>query len=223
MKTSFKNFALAGTILLVPMKSERAVISDFQPKKITKAESLLSTLKQSDEALAKWSNYTTDKIKEAEAKFALNFPRVPKPTRDLDVSKTRYFGSPEYLNFFLADGVMKGKGEHFCKAQKKHGINAAFLVSIANHESWYGKSDYARNRNNIAGMRNADGYIRFDSVDECIDKMAENLKTNYIDRGLKTISQINKKYAESTEWGDAIIKHMTPLYNNANCMIYNFK
>lgn len=223
MKTSYKNLALAGAILLVPMKSERVVISNFQPKKITKTESFINSVKQNDEALAKWADSFSNKMKETEAKFALNFPKVPKPTRDLDVSKTRYVGSPKYLDIFLAGGVMEGKGEQFCKAQEKYGINATFLVGIANHESWYGKSDYARNKNNIAGMRGANGYLSFDSVDECIDKMAENIKTKYIDCGLKTISQINKKYAESTEWSESVINHMTPLHNSSKCMIYNFK
>lgn len=39
------------------------------------------------------------------------------------------------------------------------------------------------------------GLMTFSSLEEGIDKMASNLKRNYIDKGLTTIEAIQKKYA----------------------------
>ncbi len=44
-------------------------------------------------------------------------------------------------------------------------------------------------------MKSGGGLMSFSSLEEGIDKMASNLKRNYIDKGLTTIEQIQKKYA----------------------------
>ena len=224
MKTSFRNIALVSTLLFVPLKSTTTV----QPAKhaVKKATSectyLLDLVKQRNEMTYDFISAPLAEFKAKEARKALNIIKMPKPTKDLDVSKTKFVGHPEFLNMFLS-GVLKGKGEKFIEAQEKHGINATFLVGIANLESGNGLSDFARNRNNIAGMRTAKGYMHFDSVDECIDKMAENLKRNYVEDGLTTISKIHKRYAEDPKWADVVVERMSPIYDASKCMIYDFE
>lgn len=44
-------------------------------------------------------------------------------------------------------------------------------------------------------MSTKGGLMTFSTLQEGIDKMASNLKRNYIDKGLTTIEQIQKKYA----------------------------
>ena len=230
-----KTGILAGTMVLSlngckkePMRfvNPNIIKSSLVQPKINRSDSIGLNLWETNSTTKVFEDFTKrglEQVKRADSIFMLNFPKLPKPSLNLNVAETKYVGSPKFLDIFLTGGVLEGKGEQFCKAQEKHGINATFLAGIANHESWYGKSDYAINRNNIAGMRGKNGYLTFKSIDECIDKMAENIKQNYINQGYKTIGQSNKKYAESTEWSDCIIRHITPLYNASKAMIYDFR
>lgn len=69
------------------------------------------------------------------------------------------------------------------------------LAAIAIHETGNGTSKAAKNKNNIGGMMGKNGLMSFKSIQDGIDKMASNLKRNYIDQGLTSIAQIQKKYA----------------------------
>jgi hypothetical protein len=92
-------------------------------------------------------------------------------------------------------GALKGQGDAFIQAGKKYGIDPALLAAIAIHETGNGSSSAARKKNNIGGMMGKNGLMSFNSIQEGIDKMASNLKRNYIDQGLTSIQQIQKKYA----------------------------
>lgn len=92
-------------------------------------------------------------------------------------------------------GVLSGYGQAFDFAGKKYGIDPAFLASVAMHETGNGTSDAAKNKHNIGGMMGSNGLMSFGSTLEGLDAMASNLKRNYIDQGLVTIDQIQKKYA----------------------------
>lgn len=78
---------------------------------------------------------------------------------------------------------------------KKYGIDPALLAAIAVHETGNGSSSAVKNKNNVGGMMGKNGLMSFSSIEEGIDRMASNLKRNYIDKGLTTIPQIQKKYA----------------------------
>ena len=139
--------------------------------------------------------------------------KVPLPSVNMDISKTKYEGDPQFLNQFLK-GVLKGKGKAFYKAQNKYGINATFLIGIAIQESGHGSSKIARELNNVGGMRGKKGYIRYGSVPECIDSIASNIKYNYVDKGMRTPAQIGKKYAKDPKWPQKIVAHMRKIYDN---------
>lgn len=99
------------------------------------------------------------------------------------------------MNNYLG-GVLYGKGQLLLDLQKKTGINAAFLAAIAKNESANGTSYNAKHRNNIAGIR-VPGSIRFrryESVDDCLNDLANLLKNKYIDQGRTTIGSIGAKY-----------------------------
>ncbi|OMD92981.1 hypothetical protein BSK49_00940 [Paenibacillus odorifer] len=92
-------------------------------------------------------------------------------------------------------GVLKNTGDVFAAAGKKYGIDPALLAAIAIHETGNGTSSAVKNKYNVGGMMGSNGLMTFSSLEEGIDKMASNLKRNYIDKGLTTIPQIQKKYA----------------------------
>jgi len=92
-------------------------------------------------------------------------------------------------------GVLKGTGDVFSTVGTKYGIDPALLAAIAVHETGNGSSNAVKNKNNVGGMMGKNGLMTFNSLEEGIEKMASNLKRNYIDKGLTTIQQIQKKYA----------------------------
>ena len=88
------------------------------------------------------------------------------------------------------------------QAGQKYGIDPALLAAIAVHETGNGSSKAVKNRNNVGGMMGKNGLMSFNSLQDGIDKMASNLKRNYIDQGLTTIPQIQRKYAPVGEGND---------------------
>ena len=155
-------------------------------------------------------------------KIVSNAPKVVKPHRQLDVTKNMYSGAPEFLDMFLGDGKLKGKGKEFIKAQKKYGINAIFLIAIADVESICGKSKLAKSNNNFGGMRGKNGWLKFNSIDEGIDELASNLKRCYTDDGLVTIDKIAKRYAESQTWAETVVSKMNNMYKYSQCKVFKF-
>ena len=90
------------------------------------------------------------------------------------------------------------------EAQQKYGISAAALAAITVHESGNGKSNLARNKNNVGGVRisGSSEFRTFSSVDECIMNMASFLKSGYVNnngRPLTKLYQINAKYCPTSD------------------------
>lgn len=73
------------------------------------------------------------------------------------------------------DGALKNKGQKFLAEARKNGVCPIFLAAIAMHESANGKSEFARERNNVFGIFLKGKYHRFESVDECIEFSAKLL------------------------------------------------
>lgn len=69
----------------------------------------------------------------------------------------------------------------FLAAESTYGVDASFLAAVAALESGWGKSELARKKNNLFGWRGADGYMAFDSPEDCIDHVAEYLAEEYLD------------------------------------------
>lgn len=69
----------------------------------------------------------------------------------------------------------------FLAAESTYGVDASFLAAVAALESGWGKSELAREKNNLFGWRGADGYMEFDSPEDCIDHVAEYLAEEYLD------------------------------------------
>lgn len=67
------------------------------------------------------------------------------------------------------------------EAESTYGVDASFLAAVAALESGWGESTLAREKNNLFGWRGADGYMAFDSPEDCIDHVAEYLAEEYLD------------------------------------------
>lgn len=103
--------------------------------------------------------------------------------------------SEETLNQNLG-GLLAGYGGEFIRAGEQNGINPAFLAAVAMHETGNGTSQAIKNYNNVGGMlKPGGGFMTFSSISSGINAMARNLKDLYLDEGLYTIGQIQKRYA----------------------------
>lgn len=74
--------------------------------------------------------------------------------------------SVEQYNKILEGTKLEGFGEFYYDMELRHEVNGLFAVSVACLESGYGK--YRANINNYYGMKNADGWMEFDSPEENI-------------------------------------------------------
>lgn len=123
-------------------------------------------------------------------------------TRDIT---SPYTGTAEDLNRYLqGKGVLAGKGQAFIDAQNRYGISAAVLVAITMLESGGGTSNYARNKNNVGGVRivGSTEFRSFESVEACIMEMGRFLKAGYVNnsgRPLTQLYQVNAKYCPTAD------------------------
>jgi beta-N-acetylglucosaminidase len=107
---------------------------------------------------------------------------------------------------------LRGCGEYFVEAEKEYGVNAIFLASIAAHESGWGRSKLAINKNNLFGYKQAGGggtFREFESLEECILYVARVLKTSYLTEGAKyyngtSVTAVNVKYCSSKNWAPQV-------------------
>lgn len=95
----------------------------------------------------------------------------------------------QQLEQHLRGTPLAGQGGNFIRYGQQFRVDPRLLVSIASAESSLGK--YASGHNPFGWGPG----IHFSSWDEAIRTVANGLRTNYLNRGLKTIGQIGQKYA----------------------------
>ncbi len=114
-----------------------------------------------------------------------------------------YSGSNEqFVNKFNSSafnkGVLAGKGAMIASIAEKNGLDPNLLAAIMANETGWGTSNAIRNHNNPGGMMdpatNWSKIKTYSTLEEGINAVASNLKRNYIDQGLTTISTIGAKY-----------------------------
>lgn len=111
----------------------------------------------------------------------------------------------EQINAALKGTRLAGLGQAYIDAELKYQINAIYLVAITIHESAWGNSRLARNKNNISGFRAYDSNpyhdaLYFATKDQCIMRTAQLLRDGYISRGLYTIKAVGGRYATDPKW-----------------------
>lgn len=121
---------------------------------------------------------------------------------------------PSVLNERFKGTEFEGLGEAFSNAEKKYGINAWFLTGLAIHESDYGKSRIAQDKNNLFGFKAYDASpyksaSKYASKTDSIDAVARYLSEEYTDPSGKyyngtSIEAIGRRYATDPKWAEGI-------------------
>lgn len=130
--------------------------------------------------------------------------------------------------------IFQNNAEYFYYIEKQYNINGVFVAAVGIHESGWGTSKIARDKNNLFGYGAYDsnpynGAYQFSTYSECIDLIARvfvkyyiNPKGTSIYGGEKaagtyyngaTLSGINTKYATDKNWANGVYNHMKYLYN----------
>ena len=130
--------------------------------------------------------------------------------------------------------IFTNNAEYFYYIEKQYNINGIFVASVGIHESGWGTSKIAVQKNNLFGYGAYDsnpynGAYNFSNYSESIDLISRvfvkyyiNPKGTSIYGGEKAVgtyyngsnlSGINKKYASDSNWANAVYSHMQYLYN----------
>ena len=183
-------------------------------------------------------------VKPMQQKIATINKKIKQLKKDISKeNQTRYFNpnNVSLLSHITVDDakqMLKGTALYadakaYVKAEEKYHVNAVFLMGIAAHESAWGTSELAKNKNNLFGYGAYDsnpynGAYTFSNYSESIDLIARVLVKYYINpKGTKiygdekaagtyyngpTLSGINTKYATDKNWANAVYNHMKYLY-----------
>ena len=130
--------------------------------------------------------------------------------------------------------IFTNNAEYFYYIEKQYNINGVFVASVGIHESSWGTSKIALQKNNLFGYGAYDsnpynGAYNFSNYSESIDLISRVFVKYYINpRGTSiyggekavgtyyngsNLSGINKKYASDSNWANAVYSHMKYLYN----------
>ena len=132
------------------------------------------------------------------------------------------------------NSVFANNAEYFYYAEKQYNVNGIFIAAVAIHESNWGTSKIARNKNNLFGYGASDSNPynnakTFSSYAEGIDLLARVFVKYYLNpAGTSiyggevangkyyngtTLSAVNKRYASDKNWANGVYKWMSYLYN----------
>ena len=130
--------------------------------------------------------------------------------------------------------IFESNAEYFYYIEKQYNINGIFVASIGIHESAWGTSKIARDKNNLFGYGAYDsnpynGAYSFSNYSESIDLIARVLVKYYLNPngtsiydGQKalgtyyngpTLTGVNTKYASDKGWANKVYTYIKYLYN----------
>ena len=130
--------------------------------------------------------------------------------------------------------IFEKNAKYFYYAEKQYNINGMFVAAVGIHESAWGTSKIALNKNNLFGYGAYDsnpynGAYTFDDYAEAIDLVSRVFVKYYLNpKGEKiydgqlangkyysgnTLSAVNKRYATDKNWANGVYSHMNYLYN----------
>ena len=121
----------------------------------------------------------------------------------------------------LGNDIMAGKGYFIASNCIEKGVNPYIATAIILHETGCGTkcSNLARYCYNVSGQKgrpgcNGGSFKKFDSLDEGIMGLINNLYKNYYSVGLDTVEKIAPKYAEGNTWAGKINYFVNKIKNS---------
>ncbi len=131
-------------------------------------------------------------------------------------------------------GIFEDNAEVFYNMDKKYNVNGIFIAAIAIHESAWGTSQIAQDKNNLFGYGSYDetpyeSSYTFDSYADGIETVTKSLVKYYLNPAGTviydgetasawyyngpTLEGVNQRYASDSEWYTKVYSYMEMLYN----------
>lgn len=158
---------------------------------------------------------------------------------DMELNKPSGLTLNDYKKIFTGlsndtNKIFENNYQVFYNIEKKYNINGIFLASMAIHESGWGTSQIAKDKNNLFGYGSYDNTpyessFEFADYSEGIETVAKSLVKYYLNpAGTKiydgetasawyfngpTLSGVNERYASDKEWHKKVYSYMETLYN----------
>ena len=187
-------------------------------------------------------------VKPMQQKIATINKKIKQLKKDISKeNQTRYFNpnNVSLLSHITVDDakqMLKGTALYadakaYVKAEEKYHVNAVFLMGIAAHESAWGTSKIALQKNNLFGYGAYDsnpynGAYNFSNYSESIDLISRVFVKYYINpAGTKiydneiatgkyysgtTLADVNKKYASDKNWNKNVYICISGSFINFN-------
>ena len=127
------------------------------------------------------------------------------------------------LNRNLGNDILAGKGEFIATESLNRGVDPYLVVAIISQETGCsgsnGCSNLAKSCYNFGGQKgspscNGGSFKQYDTIDEGLVGMIDNLSKNYFQLGLTTPETIGPKYCEGNEWAGKITWFIEKIRNN---------
>lgn len=203
---------------------EKITVENIRSKDRTKkANSELG--KGGQEYLQEIYNYKNKQYEEQKRKEEEERQKLLKEEKPIEYTGTDDLRKPSGLTTSqLEKGLkhkLKGLGAAFIGAEQMYNVNAVFLASVAALESNWGRSNYARNRNNLFGYgaytSNPDHAYYFNSKEDAIYFVARKLSEDYLSANGKffngyNLIGVNTKYCTNPQWAASVGKIMKEFY-----------
>jgi len=164
---------------------------------------------------------------------------LAKLSKNMSLNKASGFSLDQFKKVLSGNSsdknsILANNAEYFYYAEKQYNINGIFLAAVAIHESNWGTSKIAINKNNLFGYGASDSnpYNNakdFDTYAEGIDLVARVFVKYYLNpAGTSiyngetangkyyngaTLAGVNKKYASDKNWTNGVYKWISYLYN----------
>lgn len=181
------------------------------------------------------SSYTTPNIVEKNRIQRI----LLKVNINMELNKTSGLTLADYKKIFTGlsndtNKIFENNYQVFYNMEKKYNINGIFLASMAIHESAWGTSQIAKDKNNLFGYGSYDSTpyessYEFTNYAEGIETVAKSLVKYYLNpSGTKiydgetaagwyyngpTLSGVNTRYATDPDWHTKVFNYMQTLYN----------
>ena len=185
------------------------------------------------------TTYINPNVKEQEENTnSSNSQSVQRLSFDMALNKPSGLSLEQFKKILTdskdANKVFANNAEYFYYIEKEYNINGIFVAAVGIHESNWGTSTIAKEKNNLFGYGAYDsnpyyGAYQFSNYSECIDLIARVFVKYYLNpKGTSiyggeqavgsyyngpTLAGVNTKYATDKNWANGVYNHMKYLYN----------
>ena len=158
---------------------------------------------------------------------------------EMELNKSTGLTLKDYQKIFTdlpndTSGIFEENAEVFYNMDKKYNVNGIFIASIAIHESAWGTSQIANDKNNLFGYGSYDetpyeSSYEFTSFADGIETVTKSLVKYYLNpAGTKiydgetasawyyngpTVEGVNQRYASDPDWHTKVYSYMEMLYD----------